>query len=72
MVALQTLCIIGAIMCLIDAQVAPIWSETPRIDAGDIILVQSTATTTFTISYTRTYSVGRIFVSTPTVGLCTF
>lgn len=71
MAALQTLYLVAAIACCINAQVLPIWSETPRIDAGDIILVQNPATTSFSISYTRTYNVGRIFSSAPTVGLCT-
>lgn len=54
-----------------NAQVLPIWSETPRIDTGDVLLIQNPSTTTMNITFTTSYHTGRVFSGNPTVALGT-
>jgi hypothetical protein len=50
-------------------QVAPIWSQTNRIDTGDVTIINSgTPTTTWSITWWTTYSVA--FLNSPWIALC--
>jgi hypothetical protein len=70
----MTIKIVAVLIILIavcQSQVSPIWSSTPRIDTGDVILVNSgLATTNWTTLWTTTYSAGAVFSAAPWVGLC--
>ena len=52
-------------------QVSPIWSQTIRIDTGDIILINSgIATTSWVTTWSTTYTNGVTFSNAPWVALC--
>jgi hypothetical protein len=55
----------------IHAAVSPIWSETPRVDTGNKILVNNHLTTTGTYTWSTSYHSNKTFSSNPWVGLCT-
>lgn len=52
------------------SQMSPIWSETPRVDTGNKILVNNHLSTTGTYNWSTSYHLNKTFSNNPWVGLC--